>query len=116
MSYNYDRRTAAARLDTSLRRKINAELDRAGFGGKRMFRSTGEAVNVAMGVLSDNGLEQDESISADKFRGSTGHTSIHLAFSNQSDPFSPEAISNSMLAMQWTELRPGSVEVIAYLS
>lgn len=118
MSYSYDRRKVArgVRLDTGAKRRINADLVRAGFGGKRKFRKMGEAVNVALGILGDHGLEQDEVVSADKFRQPSGHTTIHVALSNAEDPFSPESISNSMLALQWSELRPGVVEVIAYMS
>lgn len=116
-NYSYDRRkTAGTRLDPSLKRQVNAALEREGFGGKRKFRKMGEALNAAMGVLSEHGLEQDEVVSADRFREPSGHATVRVAYSNPSDPFSPETVSNSVLALQWTELRPGVLEVIAYMS
>jgi hypothetical protein len=119
MSYSYDRRTKiarGARLDPKLRRQVNDALDRAGFGGKRKFRRMGEALNAVMSVLSDHGIEQDETLNAHHFNQPKGTANIDIAFSNAEDPFSPENIGNSWLHMSWEELRADTIEVIAYLS
>jgi len=117
MNYNYDRtKTAGRRLDNGLKRQINADLDRAGFGGKARFRKIGAALNMATGVLARHGIEPDETLNAHKFPEHGGTATVRLALSNDADPFSPEEITNTMLALQWTELEPGRVEVIAYLS
>lgn len=118
MNYSYDRRKTArgARLESKLKRQVNSALDKAGFGGRRKFRKIGEALGVVSDVLSQHGIEPDEVLSAHKFPEAGGSTSVRLAFSNTKDPFSPEEITNSMLALQWTVLRDGVVEVIAYLS
>lgn len=96
------------------KRKINASLDKAGFGGKRRFRSVGEATSVAAGVLHKHGLEWGfNAIHA--FRGDTGRRSIELARSNPDDAFSPVEITNTAMAFHWTKMDDGRFEVIAYL-
>jgi len=110
-------------LKPQLKGDINKALDKGGFGGARRFKSIGEALNVAMGILSAHGLEQDETLNAWKFTSNYdktkttkgGHETIRVAFTNANDPFSPEEIGNSMLAFAWTDLENG-IEVIAYMS
>jgi len=109
-------RVVPIRLDSSRRSRINRDLEQHGFGGRRKFRSVGEAINVATGVLQKHGLELDEIPNAWFFREPSGHKSLDMAWSNPQDPFSPVPISNSMLALQWTELREGVFEVIGYMS
>lgn len=104
------------RLDSGDQREGNALLRRAGLDGNGRFRKVGEALTVAFDVLSKLGIEQDEILSAHKFSGESGSTTIELAFSNPDDAFSPENISNSVLAFSWTELVKGRFEVVAYLS
>lgn len=118
MSYSYDRRKTARgdRLDPKLRSRVNQDLTRAGFGGRVRFRSMGSAMNAATGVLDKHGLELDDVATASRFLAKSGSTTFSMAFTNEADPFSPESINNSMLAIQWTELEPGRFEVIAYLS
>jgi hypothetical protein len=69
-----------------------------------------------MEVLSKHGIEQDETIHSDYFRGDKRNFSIDLAFSNPDDPFSPVSIRNSMLAFSYTKLRDNHYECLAYLS
>ncbi len=109
----------ATKLDPKVRpserRKINASLTAAGFGGKARFRSVGEALNVADGVLMKAGLEWGQVNSAHLFSGDKGHRSIVLARKNQADAFSPVEITNTALGFQWTKLDGERYEVIAYL-
>lgn len=118
MSYDYDRTKTARglRLDSRVRQQANAALIRKGLDGNGRFRKIGQALAVAFEVLGKFGIEADEVLSAHKFPEAKGRATINLAFQNPDDPFSPESIDNTMLAIQWTEMRPGSVEVIAYLS
>lgn len=119
MSYDYDRQCKTARgtrLDSRVRRQANAALIRAGLDGNGRFRKIGEALAKAFDVLNDFGIEPDEVLSAHKFPEAKGRANVELAFKNPEDPFSPEPIANSMLAIQWTELTPGRVEAVAYLS
>lgn len=101
-------------LDSSTRRKANDALRRKGFDGNGRFRSKGQAINLAFGVLDEFGIEADEVISADKMR--SGTRGIELAWTNPDDPFSPVNIPNSVLHFSWTEVGNGLYEVIAYLS
>jgi hypothetical protein len=111
---------ASARIDNGLKKKVNRDLEAVGLSGKKRFRKVGDAVSAAMKVLSKHNLEQDEVLSTDKFRSHNkdgvvgGRTLIHIAFSDETG-FSPTTITNSGLAMSWTEL-DANVEVIAYLS
>ena len=124
-SDNYDRRTAApavveeqrdSKMDRTTKRMANRDLVKAGFGGRRKFRKIGEGLNVAFSVLAKYGIEADETLSAHNFPEDKGHYGVDIAWSNTEDPFSPISIKNSVLALQWTELKPGQVEVIGYLS
>ncbi len=105
-----------SRLDASTRREGNMVLRKAGMDGKARFRSVGAALNKIFAVLSKVGIEQDEVLSAWKFKGPTGTATVDIAFTNESDPFSPEPINNSLLFLSWTELAPEKFEVVAYLS
>lgn len=105
-----------ARLDNRLKSDINRSLRKAGFDGKGRWQKIGQALNVAFGVLAKHGLEADETLSAWSFPEEGGSHAVEVAFSNEEDAFSPVSISNSMIAFQWTVLRPRHVEVIAYMS
>jgi hypothetical protein len=121
MRYQKPMNEAAARLDTGAKKKINRDLEQAGFSGRKRFRKMGDAVTAAMKVLNKHGLEQDEVLSTDLFRSHNrdgvkgGRAHIQTAFSDKEQGFSPTSITNSGLAMSWTEL-DGGVEVIAYMS
>lgn len=105
-----------SRLDSATRREGNAALRKAGLDGNGRFRKVGEALGYAFDALAKVGIEQDETLNAHKFSGESGTRTIDLAFSNAEDPFSPEAITNSVLHFSWTELRDGVFEAVAYLS
>jgi len=109
-------RNPEAKLDKQDRAMINESLIRAGLDGNGRFRSVGMALSAASGVLDDYGLEPDEVLSAWKFSGPSGHTQIHVAQSNRSDPFSPTPIGNSVLAFSWHQHGEGRWEALAYMS
>jgi hypothetical protein len=101
-------------LDSSTRRKANAALRRKGFDGNGRFRTKGQAINLAFGVLADFGIEAGEVITADRL--GSGVRGIELAWTNPEDSFSPVDIPNSVLHFAWTEMDNGLYEVVAYLS
>ena len=107
---------ADRKLDRALRERVNSDLARAGFDGNGRFRSIGQALNKLSGILQKHGIEEDDVYSADLFRGDQGHRTFNIAFSNPDDAFSPQAIGNSMLTIQWFQHRAGALEVLSYLS
>jgi hypothetical protein len=108
-------RKQAARLDTSLRQKINKDLRRAGFDGRGRWRKPQIGYARALDVLSDHGLELDSNPSSHLFNGPKGVLLVDVAFTNKEDPFSPESISNSVLRLDFTEVGNG-YEMIGYMS
>jgi len=107
---------AARKLDSRTRQQVNADLSKAGLDGNGRFRKIGEALNVIAKVLNRHGIQQDQVFSANLFRDDHGQRTFDVAFSNPSDSFSPESIGNSMLVIQWQQLRPDTFEVLSYLS
>jgi len=117
--YDYDRTAAAGhtRLPPDIRRKANAALDKAGFGGRKKWRKVGMAITDAFTVLAKFGIELDEIISAFHIDQPKGTYNVNIAFTNPEDSYSPTQISNSVLHLSWTDLTgKGQFEVIAYLS
>jgi len=106
-----------ARLDSGTRRKANAGLIRAKLDGNGRFRKPEAAYSLALDVLRDYGIELGEMVSSHLFNPRPqGTVTVDLAFSNAEDPFSPEPITNTVLYLQYTELRDGVFEAVAYLS
>lgn len=109
--------------------KIKAEFARRakhlGLDGNGRFPSIGRAINAIHGALQDEydlggglkvSMELDDVPSADMFRGDDGSRTLHLAFKTD-DPFSPNPIGNSMLAISWHYIKErDNFEVLAYLS
>lgn len=115
--YSYDRRAASTRkMDSATRAKANADLARNGLDGNGRFSKVGQGLSRAFDVLAKYGIEPDETLNANGFMGPEGRRSIHLAFSNPADSFSPVNIPNTMLAITWAEVNPGRFEMVAYLS
>jgi hypothetical protein len=109
--------TAERKLDRTTQQKVNKELIKAGLDGNGRFRKIGEAIAAIAKVFGRHGLEEDDVFNADLFRGNDGRRTFGIAYSNADDPFSPEAIGNSMLVIQWHLFEEtGQYEVIAYLS
>lgn len=108
---------AGRRLDNGLRRKVNEKLLRVGLDGNGRFRKPEQGFARAVEVMQEFGIEMDEVVSSHLFSPRPqGTVRVDLAFSNPSDPFSPESITNSLLFLQYTELDAGRFEVTAYLS
>lgn len=104
-------------LDAGLRRKINTDLIRHGLDGNTYFRKPEDGYSRAVDVLIEHGLELDGIVSSHLFRARpSGTISADVAFTNFADRFSPIPITNSNLYLQFTELREGSFEVVAYMS
>lgn len=116
MKRNSKRPSREAMVEHDTRLAINEALRTSGFDGNKRFRSITEALSVAQGVLDGFGIEVDEVLSSDKFRRSSGHLLISLAYSNRKDPFSPTSIENAGLAFSWHKFDTGRFESIAYVS
>ncbi len=112
----YRKQAESKRLDQGVRREINGLLIRAGLDGNGRFRSAQQGYSRAVGVLQDEGIELDEVVSSHLFNQPSGTIRADIAFTNYADLFSPVSISNSILYLQYTELRDGVYEVVAYLS
>jgi len=117
-SLNSDRRASRenGRLDSSLRRQINSKLNREGLDGNGRFRKAQQGYSRALEVLSEFGIELDTVVSSHLFSQPTGTLKVDVAYSHPSDPFSPVSITNSILYLQFTELRDDVFEVVAYMS
>lgn len=112
----YNKQAESKRLDQGARREINSLLIRAGLDGNGRFRSAQQGYARAVDVLQDEGIELDEVVSSHLFNQSSGTIRADIAFTNYTDRFSPISIENSVLYLQYTELRDGVYEVVAYLS
>lgn len=112
----YQKQAESKRLDQGVRREINGLLIRAGLDGNGRFRSAQQGYSRAVDVLQDEGIELDEVVSSHLFNQPSGTIKADIAFTNYADLFSPVSISNSILYLQYTELRDGVYEVVAYLS
>lgn len=85
-----------------------------GMDGNGRFHRTGEALSKISKVLSDFGIEWDEVLPTFLLSQPKGAIMVHLAWSNEEDPFSPTPIDNTALTFHWDTLGTG-IEVIAYL-
>jgi len=106
---------ASARLLPSLKREINKQLIREGFGGRGRWRKPEQGYAKALEVLSNFGIELDTVVSSHLFNRPQGSVVVDLAFTNEEDSFSPESISNSVLRLDWTDVGNG-YEIIGYMS
>jgi hypothetical protein len=104
------------RLDRSLRTQINRALVRAKLDGNGRFRKPQEGYSRAVDVAQEYGIELDEVVSSHLFNGPKGVLNVDMAFTNPEDRFSPVSITNSVLHLQFTELRADMYEVVAYMS
>jgi hypothetical protein len=108
---------SSQKLPPSTRAKVNEKLSRAGLDGNGRYRKPEEGYSAALTVLRGFGIELDEVVSSHLFRARpSGTVRADVAFTNPEDPFSPASISNSLLYLNFTELRDGVFEVTAYLS
>lgn len=116
-------RNAAAKLPPAIKTQFAMRAKHVGLDGNGRFRSIGMSLNALAKIMEDfvvkgetMSLELEDIMSADHFRGESGHRTFRLAFSNPADSFSPIPIGNSSLVFTWTLLSPDKYEVVAYLS
>jgi hypothetical protein len=91
-------------------------LVRAKLDGNGRFRKPQEGYSRAVDVAQEYGIELDEVVSSHLFNGPKGVLNVDMAFTNPEDRFSPVSITNSVLHLQFTELRADMYEVVAYMS
>jgi len=104
-------------LDRKTKTQANRQLIKAGLDGNGRYRKPAQAYSKALDVLAGFGIELDEIVSSHLFQARpSGTLNVRLAFSNPEDPFSPVSIRNSVLHLQFTELRKDHFEAVAYLS
>lgn len=108
--------TESSRLDSSLRQRVNAALEKAGFDGNGRWSRIGQALTDAHVVMGRFGIEPAEVANSHHLRQPKGALRMDIAFSNPDDAFSPDEISNSVLSFNWEDLGGGRYEVVAYLS
>jgi len=106
----------AVSLDRSTRNRIAKQFKRVGLDGNGKFRKPQDGYSRALGILSDFDIEMDDVPSSHLFNGDQGRLSIHLAFTNQEDSFSPIPIRNAMLVITFYKRMKDNFEVLAYIS
>ena len=107
---------ATVRLDPKIRRKANAALDKAGFGGRARFEKPGIGLSAIASVLNDFGIEFDDIVDGFLLNQPDGTTRVRLALSNPEDSMAPTPIGNSLLQFSWHEMEKYKFEITAYLS
>lgn len=103
-----------ARLDASLRKRINAEISR--FISNKYFDKAQQGLSGILEILSNNGIELNDIVNSYMFASSDANMKQDLAFSNPEQPMAPEPIRNSMLIFSFHEMQSGRFEITAYVS
>jgi len=103
-------------LDRKQRRPIMQALKKKGLDGNGRFEKPERGYAAAVGVLGDFGIELDDIPSSHLFRPDSNIFTVHIAYSDKTDPFSPVPIKNSMLSISFTKLLERKYEVLAYLT
>lgn len=116
---------STGRVTPKIKSEFGRRAKKLGLDGNGRFQSIGKAINAIHGALQDEydlgqgvkvAMELDDVPSADLFRGDDGSRTLRIAFKT-ADPFAPQPISNSLLAISWHYIREGDhYEVLAYLS
>ena len=105
------------RMDRKLKSLINHSFERVGLDGNTRFNTPQQGYSRAVDLMGEYGVELAEVPNSFDFKHRpTGTVRVDVAFTNQEDIFSPYEITNSMLVIQYTELREDVFEVIAYMS
>jgi len=121
------KKASGARLDSSLRRKINSELGKdKRTNGTFPNRKAQDGYYAAIEILGQYGIQIDTVINVFQFEGSwEGTVKVDLAFTNPDNPFNPEPINNSLLVVSYHpfgdtatsgDRAKAKFEVVAYLS
>jgi hypothetical protein len=114
------------KISNKERKEINNSFAKEGLDGNGRFEKVDHALSKIGEILSDNGLEWDEVISSDRFRGNKGRQTLNIA-RKTGDPFSPISIKNSLVSFSWHLLsekphkdsdlvKDKIYEILAYLS
>lgn len=112
----YIRAQSAQKLEPQTRQSVNKRLIAVGLDGNGRFTKPEHGYMRAVDVLAEFGIELDEVVNSFSFKPPSNQFSVHLAYTNREDLFSPIEIRNSKLAIHYTEVSPGRFEVLAYLS
>lgn len=105
------------KLDRQLKSSINRSFERVGLDGNGRFNDPQQGYSRAVDLMDEYGVELADIPNSFDFKPRpTGVVRVDVAFTNQEDIFSPYAITNSVLVIQYTELREDVFEVIAYMS
>lgn len=109
--------TAGAKLPPAVKTKINALLRQVGMDGNGRFKRVGDALNDIGTVLSEKGIEWDDTLNSHLFMADSGRVNLHLALSNAEEPMRPTSLDNTVLAFHWTLMEgSGLFEILAYVS
>lgn len=104
------------RLDSKMRKKVNADLVKAGFDGNgRFFRPDKSTVKMSE-ILSKYGMSIETIITPYTMWGDKGSKNLDIVFDHPTDPFRNIQITNSTLYVTWQMLGDDKYEVLAYLS
>ncbi len=104
-------------LSKELRQSINKALIHNGLDGNGRFEKPEKAYSMAVDIIGDFGLQIDTVVSSHLFKARpNGTITVRVAFKNPEDSFSPIEIHNSVLYIQFTELRKDVFEAVAYMS
>lgn len=109
------------RVDNKLRTRVNKELVRHGLDGNGKFERAESGYSTAVEILARFDIELGEVVSSHLFNQTRdgnpqGQFNVDLAFTNHEDSFSPELITNSMLALSYYRRASGTFEVLARLT
>lgn len=104
------------KLDQRVKTKIIRAFNKAGLDGNGRFRKPQQGYSKAVDILGDFDIEIDDIPSSHLFNRDEGSLTVHVAFTNPKDSFSPVPIDNSMLAITYYKRARDNFEVLAYMS
>ena len=109
--------SAGRDLPSNVRKRINAKLIQEGLDGNGRFIKPEQGYVKAVDVLMDFGVVVDGVVPIHLFGNRpTGSVRISVGFADPTNSFTVTPIRNSVLFIQYTELRPDAFEVVAYMS
>jgi hypothetical protein len=109
-------KVTSRKLDNRTKSAVNRMFNRRGLDGNGRFKKGEHGLSKALEILSEVGIEPDGIANSHVFTRPSGRLTLDLAFTNTTDRFSPEPITNTMLVLTFHELAKYQYEVVAYLS
>ncbi|MDB4330345.1 hypothetical protein N9948_01345 [bacterium] len=114
------------KLSKEERKDINKAFEKEGLDGNGRFSKVDHALSKIGSILDKEGIEWDEILSGDRFKGDKGRQTLNIA-RKTADSFSPEKIKNSMVVFTWHLMsekphkdsdivKDKKFEVLAYMS